>query len=366
MRYRIITVVACMCLVSVVAFAGQGDPEIKYSQPKKLRSLESDFNHIPDAAWNGSRLAVVYDDYRYQKSSYSAYLMFVDINGSVTKGPIKLSNETCSLAPRIVWTGSKFGIVYAAGTKDELNYYLDCYNSSGSRVSRTTLPGSISYAFYATRTNVHWMGNQFGIFYYAKLPDERYIQYPLFYRTAASGTPSVEIINYDSYPSLIETVWDGKRFVVLAAETFCSFKNRVVTQVMILDSNGKLIKDKTDIVASDIYFCSGLALVPLKNKTKYLVVAAGEYFEGNSVPPAQTTRRDLFTAQVKVKSKKIGNINVKNATRSTESGWDSPTGISMGGGKLGIAASHGCGIGFFQLNDKGNMVGKPVYHSYGY
>lgn len=350
-------------LFSVAVFAGEGDPTMKFSKSVELASYKAASDRLPDIASNGSRIAIVYDDYDWSKNSCSAYLVLVDTNGNITKGPIKLSNESYSLSPQIVWTGSKFGILYAAGNKNKQNYYLACYNSSGNKISQKQLPGSCTYIGYTDNSRLIWMGNHFGAFYYAKFGDGWY-QCPGFYKTSGSGPPSEEVVLYDDNPYYMDIIWDGSRFLMLAADSFQSWKSRMVVQLLVLDSNGKLKGEKSLIGPSSMLDCDGTAIIQLKKKNRFLAVIAGDCKTGGAAPPADT-RRDLFAAPVKAKKKGVGNLNLNNVTRAHDSGWAYPQGINVNG-KTVVGASHGCGIGVAVLNDKGQVTGKPLHYEYGY
>ena len=355
MRVSFAFFLTLILVFSAVAFA---DHQFKYANPIELVNSANNPRY-PEIAWSGSRYAIVYDDYN-RGSSSGAYLLLVDQNGNVVLGPKKISTRTYALCPKIIWSGSEFVILYAEGTStDNMNYYIERFNSSGYRISRNSLPGTcLEYNPYYAK--LIWMGNrkEFGIFYRA-IPPGDIRNYPLFCKVDSSGNPGQILQIYNSSLYYKDICWDGKRFVVFGGGVFYSWYSVGVAQLLVLDGNGKQICNGMGLVP--IRYCYDVALLPLKKKKTYLLAYSGYSDTGASAPAVNPDNRyDYFTGQVKVKNKKVSNLNLKNTTKSLESGWTYPNGIIIGN-KYYIAGGHGCGIAFAQIDDKGRIIGSPLF-----
>ena len=362
---RIISAVIMSLLLSF-AVSLQADHSFKFDKPVKLVS-ESKNPRVPEIVWDGSRFAVVYDDYSYDAAMCNVYLIFVDANGNVVNGPTKLSNQKCALGPKIVWTGTEYFILYAAGKGFyNLEYYLERYDNSGIRLSQQNLPGECNY-YSPERSSLFWMGNKLGIFYYAK-PEGEYYSFMLFCTADGSGIPSATLQRYDSYSDDMVIHWNGKNFVVYSGIALDSIAPEGVAQMLTLKPNGQIIGRKIfSLNAAPIYSCRGVELVPLKRKGSYLAVLSGLYYKAIGSSPSAATisyRADYFVGSIKAKNKKIGDLNAPAATSEHGYYWTFPDGVSMGN-KYYIAAGRAGGIGFIELDSKGKLVGKPIYYTVG-
>ena len=166
----------------------QAEHKFKWSTPKTLVHYSQNPQR-PEIAWDGSNFGITYDDFYWNNTSSAVYLILVNTDGIVVKGPIKISSEKYGMYAKIVWTGSAYGILYASatkvGTEWRVKYRLARYNAGGNKMSDRELTGDCDYYYGALNTKLIWTSNEFSIFYYAD-PDKQTAyanEYPIFCRS---------------------------------------------------------------------------------------------------------------------------------------------------------------------------------------
>ena len=318
----------------------------------------------PEVAWGGNRLAIVYDDYYSSASSSGVYLLLADIDGNVVYGPEKLSTHIYAVHPKIVWTGSSFGIIYAAAdARYNMIHYLERYDTAGTRLSHNKLTG-VCYSDDPLYSRLIWMGNKFGIFYYARTLEEDY-RFMLYVTADSSGYPGYIKKMYPYYPLETSIHWTGKTFIILNGGALQSYDPDGIAQLLIMKKHGKIVAKKTVTFDVDpVWSCDGVSLIPLQATNTYLTVLSGDYYQKGIPSPCPpglyTPRSDYYSAVVKARNKKIDDFSLSNGTGSHGAEWCNPQGLAANG-RYFIAGGHGTGIVFLEVDAQGRIVGNPLY-----
>jgi hypothetical protein len=121
----------------------------------------------PSIAWTGSEFAVAWFDI------HDIYLGRVGLDGELVEDPIQITDLRWSLCPRIAWTGSELGVVfYNNFDHDGCGMYeVDCFSDIHfMRVSPTAaLIGDIitlnDVDTVGLTPRVVWTGSEFGVFW---------------------------------------------------------------------------------------------------------------------------------------------------------------------------------------------------------
>lgn len=351
-------IIAALCLLT----AGNGsasDLKFKFDQPIKIAG-GSKLALNPDIAWNGSKFAIVFDNFRYGATSSRVYLMFVGADGKITRKPKKISTGKVAVHPKIIWTGKEFAVLYASGKKERqrynMSYYLERLTSAGKRLSREKLQGGFEEDYQPRDSVLIWTGKNFGIFYKAD-PQGTERPFQLFCKADSSGVPDETVRQYDYLGENLAIGWDGTRYIVFSGR-FSSFTTEgCEMQLMFLDADGEELSKKQFTHFSEANWFSGVGLIPLK-KNKVLLVAGIQY-PLESVSFA-AVRSDFFTSTVRIKKNSIGVIKFKNATKALEEGWKYPEGFAHNN-KYYVGGGHGCGIGIAEVSAKGKVLKHLTY-----
>lgn len=361
------TAIFCLCLALSFPVMASADHKLKFAKPVKLVSASQnpcDYNCVPRVAWNGSKLAIVYNSpLVYSGGAYQpngVYLMFADLNGNVLHGPTKISTDKYALYPQVVWTGSAFGVLYAGGeATGEVSYYLERYNSSGSRLSKKTLVGT-STSWDSRYSHLVWMGNQFGIFYYAEPPGD-WAGFMLFCKADSSGNPTQVLQRFDMFNQFTDVQWTGKNFIIFTGGVLSGFKSTVTLQILTLKSTGQVLGNKTVVANSiPVRSCVGVELLPLTKKNRFLAIYSSYYVHnGDTAPAAYIASTDYFTGEMKAKNKKIGEVKFKNGTSTAPSTWREPRAVQVGN-KYYVVGQRSCGFSFAEIDSKGRVQGEPL------
>lgn len=344
------------------------DHQFRFASPINLVPSAQNPSH-PAIASTGSIHAIVYDNFNWNNSSSGVYLLRVNSNGGILSGPTKVSTQTYALYPKVVWTGSQFGILYAAGSKSgtnyDLRYYLARYNSSGNLLGRTQLTGILDYYSYAARSKLLWTGSKFAVFYTARAPSETWGSFPLFCTVSASGSASGILQQFNRNYCDFDVTWDGNRFAVLAVDIWEGWQNVGAAQLLILNQSGEVMNSKSNAGFAPMYAPRGASVIQAKKKNCYIVAIGCWRPTGSSPPPALRTT-DVYTARAKVKSAKISGFSPKNATAFHSENWQYPT-LIRGGGNTYIVSGcgTGCSFAFASVNDKGRIISTPLHYDFG-
>ena len=343
----------------------------RFSSPKTLVPAGQNPVH-PDIAWDGNNFAVVYDDYFWSNNSSAVYLILVNTNGQVVKGPIKISSKKYAFHPKIVWTGNAYGIVYGAGEKQgnvlQVKMYLARYNVAGNKLSEQKLAGDSDYERPAQLTKLIWTGKKFGIFYTAD-PNKIYTyanERPLFCTADSSGKPGsiLQIFHYSV--DAFDVAWDGKQYVVVGSDTYSGWQSEGVIQVLVLNENGTVTKRKSVIAFAAMDYCVGASIIPLKKKNRYLL-AIGNTRPTETMGPAAVQKiSDIYGSQIRLKKAGISGLAPKNITRNEAENCVNPTLIRAGNNTYMISnCGSGCSFTFAKINDNGLITSTPLHYDFG-
>lgn len=322
----------------------------------------------PQIVWTGSFYALVYETYYWMKSSNDVYLLFIDRDGQVIKGPTKISSTDYAFYPRLVWTGNEFGILYNGGLKHKtsgwkLKTYLARFDDSGKKLSENTLPGDIDMVYAGQYSKLLWTGKGFAVFYltYAD-PNNDETRYPAFVTTSSSGKPDKikQIFDYSS--ELFDVVWNGNKYIVFQSSVMPGLFNTVIAQIFVLDSDGSLINKKTILNFSTIKNHSEVSIVPTRTKNNYLLALGGYYSKYPLVKPKKK-ESDIYTGKVRIKGKKIIGFDLENATSAQKESWADPMLIKMNSKNYILCSrKNGGSFVFCEINKKGRLDPSPLLY----
>jgi len=373
MRYSftiVLTLFSFLAFLSVGAFAQH---QFKFANEKTLVPAGNSPQN-PEIAWDGTNFGIVYDDFDFGQSSSGVYFLIVNTNGQVVQGPIKINAKAFALYPKIVWTGSAYGILYTAGVKSgtqfELKHYLARVNAGGNKLGENELVGDSTSSYYTQFAELLWSGSRYGIFYCAD-PKKTFTwayEHPLFCTADASGKPSDVKQVYDSYIENFDVVWDGKNYVVACIGSFSSWYKQGVVQVLVLDINGAVTKVKSVIGFAPVNSCAGASIVPIKKKNSYLLTF-GVYFPTETARASATNKvGDLFSSNFSVKKSGITGLAPRNVTEMEPETWLNATLIKAGNNCYIVSRSgesSACDFEFAQLNSSGEIISSPLHKDFG-
>ena len=350
--------------------AAQAQHKFKWTHPKTLVNYSQNPEN-PDIAWDGHNFGIVYDNFYYNNASSAVYLILVNTDGNVVKGPIKISSKKYAFYAKIVWTGNTYGILYGAGTKVgtqwSLRYYLARYNSSGNKLGERELTGDSDYYYYTRHSKLIWTGSEFAIFYYAD-PDKQSTyasEYPIFCKADANGNPGPVLAQYQNLFDSFDAIWNGKEFLVVGADAFRGYVSEGVVQVLVLDKDGAIKQRKTVIGFAQMNNCEGTSITQIKGK-KYLVAVGNYRPEGAPATAAYNKTGDVYSSMIKVKKKSISGLDPKNVTKHEGENWISPKIYRVGKTNyLFATCGSGCSYAFAKISDNGTITSNPLHYDYG-
>ncbi len=363
---------SALCLILLfISIEALAQHNFKFSQPKTLVPSGQNPEH-PDIAWDGHNFAVVYDNYYYNNKSSDVFLILVNTNGDVVEGPVKISSKKHALHPKIVWTGNAYGILYAAGQKQgnilQLKMYLARYNAAGKKLGEKALVGDLDSQWSAGMTKLIWTGKKFGIFYAADT-EKRYSycsEKPLFCNADSSGTPGEVLQTYRYSVENFDVTWDGKQYIAVSSDLYSGWRSEAVLQVLALDDEGAVTKSKAVIGFVPMDYCRGASIIPLKKKNRYLIAIGNVKPTETAAPSATLKTGDVFASQIKLKKKSVSGLAPKNITAHEPENWVNPTLIRAGNNQYMVShCGAGCSFAFAKLNDSGAIASTPLQYNPG-
>lgn len=324
----------------------------------------------PQIVWTDSKYAVVYDNQKWSKKNCGIYLIFINREGKVVSGPIEISSEKFALYPKIVWTGKTIGILYAGGrTKKNNNYNLKTYlllcNSTGNIINKKSLPGKMTHYNPAYHAKLLWTENQFAIFYNT-IPPGKNETVPAYITADINGDPGSIIQTYDDNNcGPFDVIWNGKDYVILAARRAYSWFSPYIAQIIILDTEGELVNRKDVIDFGNIGHFSTTSITKTKSQSGYIIALGGYYPNANKMAQDEKDS-EIYASDLTINNKKISDFKPKIVTKNQNIGWRMPSLLSVGNKNyLLCAQGNRCSISFTQVNPKGELIAKPLIFDIG-
>ena len=167
--------------------------------------------------WTGREYGIAFEDYR-DIFIFGSEIYFARIDASgvmIDEVRVTFSEPALSLSPDMVWAGSEYGLVWYGGKDGNNEIYFVRLDTSGNKIGTevrvTNDPASSNFP------RIVWTGTEFGVVWL----DERDNREVYFARLDSSGTKigsDVRVTNNPDFAQYLDIAWTGSEFGVVWAE----------------------------------------------------------------------------------------------------------------------------------------------------
>lgn len=179
-------------------------------------------DHIQDTtqpviAWTGSEYGATWADDRH--GAPEIYFARLDTAGAVVGTELRVTDATDgSGVPRIVWTGSHYGVSWHRGAMADTDVYFARLWGIGTMIgTELRVTNEVRESAYA---DIAWAGSAFGLVW--QDGRRRILAHDLYFQLVGEdGTPlggNVEVVRLSSAMSFPRIVWSGSEFGVAWAD----------------------------------------------------------------------------------------------------------------------------------------------------
>jgi hypothetical protein len=196
--------------------------------------------HVPDIAWSGSELGLVWGDDQWDYY-YDLAFQRIAADGTPIGSPTRLtSTGNWSYYPAIAWSGSQYGLAWRDDRDGNRDVWFAVLDPTGAKVvSDTKIETSSGYAYYP---DVVWAGSRWALTW----QDGRHGQWEIYMELVdTAGTRIGSEIRVTNDPAVSETpriAWGGSQFAITWSDDRATDYHAYVT---LLDASG--VKTSSDI-----------------------------------------------------------------------------------------------------------------------